>query len=208
MGIPDSGTLTLGWPRSLIVDWLEKEVEGRDDAACVYFYFQEGEKHCVPLAHVWTTLLSQLLARESGELASDLKTEFSSLLQRSTGPSSAEFVALFEAQASRFKTVYMVIDALDTCRDVPGERTQQLMHNALKGLPENVRLLFTFRDERICQSMGAYRTLRIQPQKQDVKAYVRKRIEDDDVLNCVFENTADKSHVISQVTNLALDNGM
>ncbi|RYP81455.1 hypothetical protein DL769_001968 [Monosporascus sp. CRB-8-3] len=193
---------------SLIVDSIQREIRGRNDVACVYFYFQEGEKHRVSLARIWATLLTQLLVQDSGDLAGELKAKFNDSLQGSTRLDSSEYLDLFKVQAATVKTVYLVIDALDSCQNAPGEKTQQGVQDALKALPDGIRVLFTSRNDWVDPEVGTYQKLSITPRMQDVKTYVNQRIEDDKALRSLLERAQDQKVVTSEVTTMTLTSGM
>ena len=194
----------------MIIDSIEKETQGQNDAACVYFYFQEGEKHRVSRARVWATLLTQLLLRKSGGLADDLQVKFNDSLQGSTALHSSEYLSLFKAQAATTKTVYLVIDALDSCQDAHGEKTQQGIQDDLKELlGSGIRVLFTSTgDDWFGRMISEDQKLRIKPRMQDVRTYVKKRIEDSKVLRDVLAEDQHQKDVTGEVTNMTLSSEM
>jgi len=164
----------------------------------------------VPLACIWATLLKQLLSQGSGHLADELKAKFNDSLQGSTPLSPDDYLDLFRAQAATVKTVYLIIDALDSCQDIPGEETQQGMRVALNTLPDSIRVLFTSRNDWAAHEIGTDQKLSIPitPKPQDVKAYVKSRIENDKFLSRMLEKDDDKRKVISDVTNMTLSSRM
>ncbi|OTA68560.1 ankyrin, partial [Hypoxylon sp. EC38] len=192
---------------SLIIDSLEREIKSTKDVACVYFYFQEGEKHQVSFARIWATLLEQLL-RASGDLAGKLKAKFDDSFQGSIRPNSSEYLELFIAQAATIKTVYLVIDALDKCQNTSEEDTQQKMQDALKTLPGGIRVLFTSRNDSASVEVGANLKLTITPQRQDVEIYIKKRIEDSKLLRIALGKDLDRDYVITNVADMTLASNM
>ncbi len=152
-------------------------------------------------------MLRQLLLRESGELAAELQAKFNDPLQGSTRLHWSEYLDLFKAQAAN-KTVYLVIDALDSCQNNAREQTKQSMQGALKALPAGIRLLFTSRDDSVGQEVRADQKLIVTPSRQDVKAYVKKRIEDHRRLSIVLAKPEDQRDVTAEVTNMTLSSGM
>ncbi|KAI1414902.1 ankyrin repeat-containing domain protein [Hypoxylon sp. FL1857] len=192
---------------SLIIDLLGRETKSRNDVACVYFYFQEGEGHHVSFARIWATLLKQLL-RASGDLAEELKAKFDDSLQGSTRLYSSEYLELFKAQASTMKTVYLVIDALDSCQNMPEEETQKMMQSALRELQGNIRVLFTSRNDSVLVKLGANRKLAITPQPHDVETYVKKRIEDSEFLRIALKRDRDRDEVVKKVVEMTLTSNM
>src|SRR5262249_46922251 len=118
---------------------------------------------------------------------------------------SSEYLDLFKAQAATFKTVYLVIDALDTRLYAPEENTQQNIRDALTTLPDSIRIIFTSRDSKTAK-VG--QGMVITPNLEDVKTYVRARIEKDVILNSVLATSQDREEVIIRVTNMTLSSGM
>ncbi|KAI1209728.1 ankyrin repeat-containing domain protein [Annulohypoxylon truncatum] len=192
---------------SLVIDSLAKERECGKDTTCVYFYFQEGDKRHVSFACIWATLLIQLLWASS-ELKGELKTEFDYSLQGSTPLDSYAYLELFKSRAATVKTVYLVIDALDNCQNTPEEETQQKMRDALKALPDNIRVLFTSRDDSFDLGVAANRKLLITLKARDVETYVKKRIEDNNILRIVLKDDQKRKLVIDKVTAITLSSNM
>ncbi|KAM4057016.1 ankyrin repeats (3 copies) domain-containing protein [Hirsutella rhossiliensis] len=182
---------------SLIVDTILEEIRGRNDVACIYFYSQ-GEDHKPP-EYIWATLLAQLLQNHGYEtLAQEVMDEFNMSLQGSTTLHSSQYLHLFNAQVATLKTVYLVIDDLDSFPDVPGRSSRQMIMNDLKGMPYNVRVLFT------SKQAGPYQQLRIEPKKSDIETYVRSRVQSNAVLNGERATAIHRQEVIEEVTRVTL----
>ncbi|KAL7949509.1 ankyrin repeat-containing domain protein [Trichoderma barbatum] len=203
-GILGSGKTML---LSLIIDSIEKKMKRGDGTACIYFFFQV-EKHPVSLPRIWATLLTQLLRANSSNIAGELKTKFNDPFKRSAALDSSEYFDLFKAQTATFKTVYLAIDALDSCQNAPREATLKGIQKALADLPKNVRVLFTSRDNYIGKDIGAHGELSITPREADVKAYVRKRIAEDRHLRSVLVKTEHQEEIIHGVMTRALSSKM
>ncbi|KAL6702197.1 ankyrin repeat-containing domain protein [Trichoderma pleuroticola] len=195
-GIPGSGKTMLV---SLIIDSIEKEF-CRLESACVYFFFQEDEKPRASLARVWATLLTQLLERSSDNIADDLKATFNSPFRRSAPLDSSEYFDLFKAQAATMKTVYLILDALDSCQNTVPEMTLGGLQKNLRELPNNVRILCTSREGRIGNELEAHHQLLITPKEEDVKAYIKRRITDDRTLKAMLADPKQQEEVIEEVT--------
>lgn len=170
--------------------------------ACAYFYFQEGEKHHA--SHMWESLLTQLLDRESVDLAAELKKKLSGLFHGSIHIDPAEYFNLFRAQAARFETVYLVIDSLDSCQEAQGEMTQQSLQEALKTLPGNTWLLFTSRSDLFEMEAETSKKLCVVPNEHDVNNYVKKRIKDNRDLNRLLANPEIGERVMDNVSKKAM----
>lgn len=203
-GILGSGKTIL---LSLIVDFIEKQIQNQDEAACIYFFFQ-AEKDAVPLKRIWATLLAQLLSPNSSKVASPLKEKFTDPFKRSAALDSSEYFDLFKEQVNTVKTVYLLIDALDSCQNAPREATLKGFQKALMDLPDNVRILFTSRDNYIGKDIGAHRELSITPRESDVSVYVKNRIADDTRLRNVLSKAEHQEEIIKGVTARAMSSKM
>ncbi|KAI0895591.1 ankyrin repeat-containing domain protein [Annulohypoxylon nitens] len=190
---------------SLIIDSIEKQAKNGKNVACVYFYFREGEEHRVSFVRVWATLLEQLL-QASDDLGKDLEAIFDESLQGSTQLNPTEYIELFKARAASVETVYLVIDALDIYQDTCKE-TQQ-MRDALQTLPDNIRILFTCRDDSFELGFGVVQKLRIAPRSQDVETYVSKRIEDTELLRISLEDDQERRHIVRTVATMTTESKM
>lgn len=189
--------------RSLIIDSIEKEfcaLEG----ACVYFFFQEDEKPSVSLARIWATLLTQLLEINSNNIADGLKAKFNSPFRRSAPLDSSEYFDLFKSQAATIKTVYLILDALDSCQNTIPDITLGGLQKNLRELPNNVRILCTSREGRIGNELEAHHKLLITPKEEDVKTYIKGRIADDGALKAMLFNSKQQEEVIKAVTTKTL----
>ncbi|RSL47280.1 hypothetical protein CEP53_009996 [Fusarium sp. AF-6] len=112
------------------------------------------------------------------------------------------------AQASTFKTVYLVIDALDICTNGDDERTRHSIHQALKKLPHNIRVLFTSRSDSLTRDLGVSQKLQVTPNQSDIETYVKDRIDGDSVLHRVLEDTKHREDVVRRVSELTKTGGM
>ncbi|KAK6713564.1 hypothetical protein SNK04_004529 [Fusarium graminearum] len=205
-GILGSGKTVLA---SLLIETLKSEVKGCSDSVCIYFYFHEGDDRSPAVGRIWSTLLLQLLQHSPNQdISEEFRAKFSTSVRVSASIHPTEYFGLFQAQASIFKTIYLVIDGLDSCTNSQDERTRQLLHETLCKLPENVRILSTFRHESQIHGLGIRQKIEIKPCEQDVRRYVEYEINKDTDLLLVLENPENKENVVSRVTTLTLESGM
>ncbi|PFH55587.1 hypothetical protein XA68_17986 [Ophiocordyceps unilateralis] len=170
---------------SLVVNFIQSEIRDQENVAGVYFYFGEGEKH-----------------RTSS------RRKLNEPLQESNRLDSSDYLDLFKAQAATLRTVYLVMDGVDSCTNDAGDDMQQGIRAALRALPEGIRVLFTSRGDWVGREMEAHQKLSITPAKQDVAAYVRKRIEDEGDLRGLLVKVQDRKSVIDKVTAMAISSKM
>ncbi|EWZ86563.1 hypothetical protein FOWG_10125 [Fusarium oxysporum f. sp. lycopersici MN25] len=205
-GILGSGKTVLV---SLIIDAIKAEIKEKSDTACIYFYFHEGDDKSPPAARIWSTLLLQLLQHQgTTDLAQDLKSKYNNSFRGTAPIHPIEYFNLFKAQASKFKIVYLIIDALDSCTNSEGERTRQRMQEALRKLPQNIRFLFTSRSDSLIRDLGISQRLHITPHESDIRRYVTDQINRDLELHRVLADAAYQDEVITRVTELTLKSGM
>ena len=161
------------------------------------------------MARVWSTLLSQLLQHPASKHISEaLKVKFNNSFRGSAPIHPLEYFDLFRAQSSLFKTIYLVIDALDSCTNTQGERTRQILQEALRKLPGNIRVLFTSRRESLIRDLDISTKIEVTPRAEDIGIYVQDRINVDTELRRVLENTDHQEMVIGKVTKLTMKSGM
>ncbi|KAF5554735.1 hypothetical protein FNAPI_6331 [Fusarium napiforme] len=193
---------------SLIIEALRAEIKGKNDTACIHFYFNERDEKSPPVAQIWSTLLLQLLQQGASNLSDKLKLGFINSFRGSTPIHPLEYFNLFKAQSSTFETVYLVIDSLDSCTNDRKERTRQKVQEGLMNLPRNVRVLFTTRNESIIRDLKTSQRLKITPNRDDVRAYVKYAISKDLDLGRVLSDATYEEDVVTRVTELTLNSGM
>ncbi|KAF5686273.1 hypothetical protein FCIRC_2991 [Fusarium circinatum] len=195
--------------RSRIIDAIKAEIKAKSDTACIYFYFHEGDDKSPAVARIWATLLVQLLQHQGAtNLSEELQSKYNNSFRGTAPIHPFEYLNLFRAQASRFKTVYLVIDALDSCTNSQGEKTRQRMQEALRKLPQNIRFLFTSRGDSLIRDLGIGQKLRITPHESDIRSYTKDQINKDLELHRVLADAAHQAEVITRVTELTLKSGM
>ena len=127
---------------------------------------------------------------------------------------SSEYFHMFTTQAAIFKTVYLVIDALNICQSISRENTWKDLRRALGNLPSTVRVLVTFRDSMnpvdssLSEIGGGGKELLVTPTEQDLATYVRRRIEQDNALSTILADAEDRRHVVDEVTAMAFSSQM
>lgn len=90
-----------------------------------------------------------------------------------------------EAEVRRFDSVYIIVDALDECKDDDEEEfqacTKARILQTLGNLGEKVHLLFTSRDEDPAASLTGITTpvatMEVSTTNDDVRAYIQERIK-------------------------------
>ncbi|KAK2608602.1 hypothetical protein QQS21_002828 [Conoideocrella luteorostrata] len=192
---------------SIIIQSIKNEIEGQGNAACIYFYFQDEEDAFWP-ASVWFALLKQLLQHESSScIAPELKSKFSDSFQGASQRHTLDYWNLLKAQAEEFQTVYLILDDPDSHLIHDGSK-RQMIWDALRKLPLNIKLLFTSRTDQLARHLDVDRGLDIKPTATDINVYVNSRINSDVNLSRVLVESRDRASVVKAVTSLTTKSGM
>lgn len=177
--------------------------------ACVYFYFQEGDTDQIAVTSLWASLLQQLLQQSAPNvIAKELQKAFDISLQGTNSVHPFEYFNLFKAQASRFKVVYVIIDALDNCKDYDNGKVQQTLPQTLLQLPPSIRVLFSSRHDSLAQYLGFKRLLRISPCKTDIETYAKTRIRSNEHLHRLLLREEDEKDVVDKITKQTISSQM
>ena len=195
--------------RSGIIQSTEKRVDERTAMACVYFYFQEGDADQISVTSLWASLLHQLLHQSAPDnIANELQEAFDLSLQGTNSLRPFEYFDLFKAQALNFKTVYVVIDALDNCKNYDDGKVQQTLAETLHQLPTNIRVLFSSRHDLLAHYFGFKSVLQIRPCKADIETYTKHRIRNNEHLHRMLSREEDEQEVIDKITEQTVSSQM
>ncbi|KAF5643075.1 ankyrin [Fusarium sp. NRRL 52700] len=99
-----------------------------------------------------------------------------------------DYISLFIEQCAMFKTVYVVIDALDVYLRHRCDKTQQTIYECFPKLSENVRVLFSSRDGALANRLGVHSRFHIEPREADIEVYVKNRVQGISHLENLHEN--------------------
>lgn len=186
---------------------MREENKHRPQIPCVYFYF-DAVNDGLTYADIWAILLEQLLRHEgSSEAAKKLIARYDKPSQYSSSLNPTECFEFFKEQAAIYQAVYLIIDGMDSCPGGKENIFEELVRD-LEGVPNNVRLLVTFRSDTIACSLKVSRRLRMSPTRSDLELYARFRITKDFKLDKILINDADRERVVSSVAAVALESEM
>lgn len=182
-GIPGAGKTMLA---AIIVDDIQQRFEKSETVgvACIYCDYKDQ------VAQTTKNLLASLwlqLAANHPDLSyevEDLYNKYKSQGPRSR-PTLDEISRVLHTEVERYEKVYFIIDALDECSDE--NRTTLLRH--ISALPPTVSLMVTSRffNSVPRQFQGAMK-LEIEADVEDVKNYVRERINSVERLSSWVDN--------------------
>ncbi|KAH6949128.1 ankyrin repeat-containing domain protein [Fusarium avenaceum] len=164
---------------SCIIRSVQQKVESTPKLAVVYFYFSYGDVEQPPIFQLWACLLQQLLEQSApGGIASSLQSRFESSPYGDNFIRPNEHINLFIEQCSMFKTVYIIIDALDVYLTHQCDKTQDTIYESFTKLPSNVRVLFSSRNGALARRLCVQNRFDVVPKTADIEAYVKSRVQD------------------------------
>jgi hypothetical protein len=169
-GIPGAGKTIL---TSIVVDELSTRFQDQSDSIfVVYVYFNfKRQKEQTPKA-ILASLLRQL-AQGRSSLPEGVKFLHSQCSNKRKEPSIEDIASILQSVAAEYSRVFMVVDALDECREQDGYRAQVL--SRLFDLQSKcaINLFITSRHiPQIVKEFSPDQSLEIRAHEQDVCKYV------------------------------------
>lgn len=139
-GMPGAGKTMMA---AVAIDFLSKSLLA-DSVGLAYLFCSYDARADQTATSLLTALLKQLVQRRP-EIADPVKQVYEDYLDKSSKPSLAEIVKLTRFICERYRTVFIVVDALDECTEKNCVRVSLV--DALRDLQTSfdVRLLFTSR---------------------------------------------------------------
>lgn len=147
--------------------------DDRVAVTCIYCNYKEQTEQTV--SNQITSLLKQLVQCTTSDFENltSLYTRYQNLDSR---PSLTEFLKSLESEIGKYRKFYIVVDALDECREDGATRAKLV--KALRSLTGNVNLLFTSRNlPSLVREFSGAECLSIRATDEDVERYIASRIE-------------------------------
>lgn len=170
-GIPGSGKTILA---SIVIDDLLNRYQSDPNVGIAYIYLNFRQQEVQKLPHLLSSLLKQLLYKRP-TLPESIRELHDEHTVKGTRPSIAELSAALNAVAASYKSVFLVIDALDECRVADGCRqefiNQLLSLQMQKGVGSSLFVTSRFIPE-ITEHFDDCLTLHIRASDEDVQKYV------------------------------------
>jgi hypothetical protein len=160
--------------RSIVVQHLETLFQDDDKVAvaCIYFNYTEQMKQTVDI--LVASLLKQIF-RVSGANSEKIKSLHKRHRTNSTRPTFDELSKLLELEMETYSKVFIVVDALDECREDVETRAKFL--RLLRFFPKNISLMVTSRYiPSIAQGLNGMERLDIRATDKDIATYADNRI--------------------------------
>ncbi|KAF9869242.1 hypothetical protein CkaCkLH20_13287 [Colletotrichum karsti] len=173
---------------SIVINKLLGMSSVNNNIACVYVYFDYRLQNEQNLTNVLSNLLLQLLQSRNG--TSSKVQEFHGAWNRKRSHLGAkEYLEMLKAELKAFKTVYLVVDALDECQDDGEPHTLNSFLQACQTFPETVRMLFTSRlFPRLEQLIQLDCKKSISVDEADIRSYLDTFLECDPQFQGVVES--------------------
>ena len=159
---------------STVVNHLQTIFEEDEKVAvlCVYCNYKDQIEQTV--SNLVASLLKQIV-QDLRACVDSVKPLYTRHENQDTRPTLDEFTQAFEAAIGAYSKVFIVVDALDECREDDATRAKFL--RVLRSLPENVNLMVTSRNlPSIARDFDGIERLNIRAHDEDIRMYIEGRI--------------------------------
>src|SRR3984957_13301862 len=160
--------------RSIVVNQLETLSEENDSVAttCIYCNYKEQAEQTVP--NLVASLLRQIVQGRRA-ISDDVKSLFERHQRQSTRPTLDQLTDVLVSEIRIRSKVFIVVDALDECRE--DDATRALLLQVLRSLPRQVNLMVTSRNlPSIGRDFEGAKRLHIRAKDDDMRVYIEGRI--------------------------------
>jgi ATP/maltotriose-dependent transcriptional regulator MalT len=148
------------------------EDDDRVAVACIYCNYKEQAEQTV--ANLVASLLKQLIQGSHANF-DKVHSLYARHRKRNSRPSLEELSRALESEIRTYSKVFVVVDALDECRE--DDETRAKLQNLLQSLPSNVNLMVTSRFlPLMAGNVPGAEILLIRATDEDVKTYIESRI--------------------------------
>ncbi|OJJ01824.1 hypothetical protein ASPVEDRAFT_192125 [Aspergillus versicolor CBS 583.65] len=198
-GMPGAGKTMIS---TLAIDFLRREYQQDPMVAVCFLYFDYRIKYD-NVTELLAIILRQLAAQKL-PLAEPVRLLFEKYGIRDSKPPLKEHILTLQAVLLQWKTVFLVVDAIDECPS--SNSTRQAFLEDLHAIQANskLRIMITSRpnpDIVGVMKYGGARFLEIRARDEDVKAYIKGRLRKSDGL--AGQNSKLQRRIKRQITNAA-----
>jgi len=170
-GIPGAGKTVFA---AAILEYLEQNFASQY-VGLAFVYCDHKEKSVQASSSLIASLLRQLVELKE-EIPEVILESYKQRQKRKLRLKAHEYVDLLHSVATSFSRVFIVVDALDECDEANGSRGRLI--SDLEGLPPTVQVLHTSRFlPDLERRFVAACQVEIQASDEDVRTYLRNRIE-------------------------------
>src|ERR1700722_14718144 len=160
--------------RSIVVNHLQTLSEENESVAttCIYCNYKEQAEQTVP--NLVASLLRQIVQGRRA-ISDDVKSLFERHHRQSTRPTLDQLTDVLILEIRMRSKVFIVVDALDECRE--DDATRALLLQVLRSFPLQVNLMVTSRDlPSIGRDFEGAKRLHIRAKDDDMRIYIEGRI--------------------------------
>ena len=164
------GTLS----RSIVVNHLQALLLENEKIAIAFIYcnYKEQAEHTV--YNLVASLLKQML-QDRRAISGNIKSFYERHRRQGTPPTLDEVVGVLTTEIETYTKVFVVVDALDECRE--DDATRAMLLEVLRSLPGNVNLMVTSRNlPSIARDFGGAKRLHIRAKDDDIRKYIEGRL--------------------------------
>jgi hypothetical protein len=188
--------------RSIVVNHLHERFKDEADVAigCIYCNYKERDMQ-TPV-NLIASLWSQLVQNQD-TLSNDVQALYKLHSRKCTRPTLSEVSKMLQSEAGRYLKIFVVVDALDECPEDNGSR--KILLKELRALRPTINLMVTSRFiDNIAREFKGMTQLEISASVEDIQAYVRGRIsQENKLLRNVGKDSALKEDIVKSVTGNA-----
>lgn len=192
------------------MDHLKGIAGSEERICCVCIYFYDGDE--ITLNSVYANLIYQVLEQsKKGRSIDELKKRYEpSMLQAKKVPPNAEdLLRLLKIESERFDHMFLIVDALDSCRSTSDfEIQQKLVREIRRSLLSNKwSVLITTRSDvsNECKEPSDLE-MNIEAQRNDIKLYIEKRIEESFAMSRFIQNGNEANLSLENICEAVLRN--
>jgi len=160
--------------RSIVVNHLQTLSEENDSVVTTFIYCNYKEQAEQTVSNLVASLLKQIVQGRRA-ISDDVKSFFERHQRQTSRPTPDQLTNVLISEIRTLSKVFIVVDALDECREDDATRAQLLQ--VLRSLPRQVNLMVTSRNlPSIGRDFEGAKRLHICAKDDDMKAYIEGRI--------------------------------
>jgi hypothetical protein len=165
---------------SAVIDTLNKKNTASSKVGIAFLFCSHAERADQTIEELTGSLIQQLIMRQD-VIPGDVHELYRSHNRFNTRPDYAELRKHLRSSVSRFRKVYIVVDALDECDE--SRKTRSSLLDLLRSLDTHVQLFFTSRRlGEIKSRLYGATEFEIRAQEKDMRKYLSAQIEREDNL--------------------------
>jgi hypothetical protein len=156
------------------VDHLRKFFKTNDNVVTLFIYCNYKEQAEQTVSNLAASMLKQIV-QDRRAVSKDVKEFYDIHRFRAARPPLEQITDILISEIRTYSKVFVVVDALDECRE--DDTTRAMLLDVLLSLPGQVNLLVTSRDlPSIGRDFEGTKRLHIRAKDDDIKIYIEGRI--------------------------------